>query len=53
MIPYKLGDIWEPKIQVTIGKITCYAILDLGVFAIPKTLYDTLNISPMENATLI
>ena len=43
------------KIQVTIGKITCSTVLDLGssVCAIPKSLYDTLNISPMENATLV
>jgi hypothetical protein len=54
MIPPKLGDIWEPKIQVTIGKITCTAVLHLGssVYAIPKTLYETLNIGPMEKCNI-
>jgi hypothetical protein len=41
MIPPKLGDIWIPKIQITIGKITWHAILDLvsSVSAISKELY--------------
>jgi hypothetical protein len=54
MITPKLGDIWEPKIQVTIGKITCTAVLHLGssVYAIPKTLYETLNIGPMEKCNI-
>jgi hypothetical protein len=38
MIPSKLGDICEPKIHVTMGKITRIDVLDLGsnVSAIPK-----------------
>ena len=30
MIPPKLGDLWTPKIQITIGKVTWHAILDFG-----------------------
>ena len=30
MIPPKHGDVWIPKILVTIGKETCHAKLDLG-----------------------
>jgi hypothetical protein len=30
MIPPKLGDVWIPKILITIGKESHHAILDLG-----------------------
>jgi hypothetical protein len=38
------------KVQITIGKITWYALLDLGVnvHAIPRVLYDSLNTEPMS-----
>ena len=38
------------KIQITIGKVTWHAILDLGssVSAISKELYDQLEIGAME-----
>jgi hypothetical protein len=38
MVPPKLGNVWEPRIYVTIGKITWPAILDLGlsVCVLPK-----------------
>lgn len=46
MIPPKLGDAWIPKIQITIGKETYHAILDLGssVCVLSKDLYDLLDI---------
>jgi hypothetical protein len=39
MVPPKLGYVWEPRIYVTIGKITWHVVLDLGfsVCAIPKS----------------
>jgi hypothetical protein len=42
MVPTKIGDVWEPRIYVTIGKIFWPAILDLGssVLAIPKYLFE-------------
>jgi hypothetical protein len=50
MVPPKLGDAWQPRIYVTIGKITWHAILHLGssVSAIPKSLYDYLDLPPIE-----
>jgi hypothetical protein len=30
MILPKLKDVWESKIHITIGKVTCYAFFDLG-----------------------
>ena len=46
VIPPKLGDAWIPKIQVTIGKETQHAILDLGsgVCVLSKELYDLLDL---------
>ena len=54
MIPPKLGDLWIPKIQITIGKVTWHAILDLGssVSAISKELYDQLEIGAMEKCDI-
>ena len=54
MIPPKLGDLWTPKIQITIGKVTWHAILDLGssVSAISKELYDKLEIGAMEKCDI-
>jgi hypothetical protein len=46
MVPPNIGDVWEPRIYVTIGKITWFAVLDFGsrVSAIPKSLYDHLDL---------
>ena len=55
MIPPKLGDAWIPKIQVTIGKETQHAILDLGssVCVLSKELYDFLNLdNKMEKCNI-
>ena len=54
MIPPKLGDAWIPKIQVTIGKETQHAILDLGssVSILSKELYDLLELKPMEKSNI-
>ena len=51
MIPPKLGDIWIPKVLVTIGKETHHAILDLGssVSVLSKELYEVLE---LKNALL-
>jgi hypothetical protein len=55
MLPHKLVDIWISNIQITIGKVTWHAILDLGssVSSISKKLYDQLEIGAIENVTLI
>jgi hypothetical protein len=54
MVPPKLGDVWEPRIYVTIEKITWPAVLNLGssVFAIPKSLYDHLDLPPIEKCDI-
>jgi hypothetical protein len=46
MIPPKLGDVWMPKILVTIGKESHHAILDLGSSfnILSKELYDLLDL---------
>jgi hypothetical protein len=46
MIPPRLGDIWIPKVLVTIGKYTHHAILDLGssVSVLSKELYEVLEL---------
>ena len=53
MIPPKLGDIWIPKVLVTIGKETHHAILDLrsSVCVLSKELYEVLELN--KNALLI
>jgi hypothetical protein len=40
MVPPNLGNVWEPRIYVTIGKITWPNILDLesSILGIPKSL---------------
>jgi hypothetical protein len=50
MIPPKLGDVWIPKILITIGKETHHAILDIGsnVSVLSKELYDLLELKTME-----
>jgi hypothetical protein len=50
MVLPKLGDVWEPRIYVTIGKILWPAILDFGssVSAIPKSLCDHRDLPPIE-----
>jgi hypothetical protein len=54
MVPPKLGDVWEPRIYVTIEKITWHAVLNLGssVFAIPKSLCDHLDLPPIEKCDI-
>lgn len=54
MIPPKLGDLWTPKIQITIGKVTWHAILDLGssVSALSKDLYTMLELPTMEKCNV-
>ena len=54
MIPPKLGDLWTPKIQITIGKVTWHAILDLGssVSALSKELYTMLELPTMEKCNV-
>jgi hypothetical protein len=54
MVPPKLADVWELRIYVTISKITCPAILDHGssVSAIPKSLYDHIDLPPIENCDI-
>jgi hypothetical protein len=54
MVPPKLGDVWKPRIYVTIGKIAWPAILDLGssVSAIPKSLSDHLDLPPIEKCDI-
>ena len=53
MIPPKLGDVWIPKVLVTIvtiGKETHHAILDLGssVSVLSKELYEVLELKNLE-----
>ena len=54
MIPPKLGDLWTPKIQITIGKVTWHAILDLGssVSVLSKELYAMLDLNAMEKCNI-
>ena len=54
MIPPKLGDLWTPKIQITIGKVTWQAIPDLGssVSALFKELYTMLELPTMEKCNV-
>jgi hypothetical protein len=54
MVPPKLGDAWEPRIYVTIGKITWPAVLDVGssVCAITKSLCDHLDLPSIEKCDI-
>jgi hypothetical protein len=54
MVPPKLGDVWEPRIYVTIGKITLPIVLDLGssVSAIPKSLCDHIDLPPIKKCDI-
>ena len=54
MIPPKLGDIWIPKVLVTIGKVTHHAILDLGssVSILSKELYEVLELKNIEKCSI-
>jgi hypothetical protein len=54
MVPPKLGNVWEPRMYITIGKITWPAILDLGssVSTIPKSLCDHLDLPPIEKCDI-
>jgi hypothetical protein len=53
-VPPNLGDVWEPRIYVTIEKITYPIVLDLGssVCAIPKSLCDHLDLPPIEKCDI-
>jgi hypothetical protein len=53
MIPPKLGDVWIPKVLVTIGKETHHALLDLGssVSILSKNLYDVLELRNIEKCS--
>jgi hypothetical protein len=55
MVPPKFVDVWEPRIYVTIGKITWPTILDLGssVSAISKSLCDHLDLSPIKKNVIL
>ena len=50
----KLGDIWVPKVLVTIGKETHHAILDLGssVSVMSKELYEVLELKNLEKCSI-
>ena len=54
MIPPKLGDIWIPKVLVTIGKETHHVILDLGssVSILSKELYEVLELKNIEKSSI-
>ena len=54
MIPPKLGDMWIPKVLVTIGKETHHAILDLGssVSVLYKELYEVLELKNLEKCSI-
>ena len=54
MIPPKLGDIWIPKVLVTIGKETHHVILDLGssVSVLSKKSYDILELKNLEKCSI-
>jgi hypothetical protein len=54
MVPPKLGDLREPSIYVSIGKITWPAVLDLGssVSTIPKSSCDHLDLPPIKSVML-
>jgi hypothetical protein len=54
LVPPKLGDVWEPRIYVTIGKITWPAVLDLwsSILAIPTSLCDHLDLPPIEKCDI-
>ena len=54
MIPPKLGDVWIPKVLVTIGKETHHAILDLGssVSVLSKELYEVLELKNLEKCSV-
>jgi hypothetical protein len=54
MIPPKLGDVWIPKVLVTIGKETHNAILYLGssVSVLSKELYELLELQNIEKCSI-
>ena len=54
MIPPNLGDIWIPKVLVTISKETHHAILDLGssVSVMSKELYEVLELKNLEKCSI-
>ena len=54
MIPPKLGNLWIPKVLVTIGKETHHAILDVGssVSVLSKELYEVLELKNLEKCSV-
>jgi hypothetical protein len=54
MLPPKLGDVWIPKVLVTIGKDTHHAIVDLGssVSILSKELYELLELQHIEKCSI-
>ena len=51
-IPRKLHDEWEPTIKVKIKNYECFSLYDLvaSVSTIPKSLFDVLGLTDIENA---
>jgi hypothetical protein len=54
MIPPNLGDVWIPKVLVTIGKETHNAILYLGssISVLSKELYELLELQNIEKCSI-
>ena len=54
MIRPKLGDVWIPKVLVTIGKEIHHAILDLGssISVLSKELYEVLELKNLEKCSI-
>jgi hypothetical protein len=55
MIPTKIGDVWEPKIHIKIGKVTGPTIIDLGssLIATSSTFYEIFNLGPIKKAIVV
>jgi hypothetical protein len=49
-IPKKLGDGWEPIIDMHVNGFDCHALCDLGasISIIPRKIYDMLGLPPLE-----
>jgi hypothetical protein len=54
MIPPNLGDVWIPKILITMGEDTHHDILDLrsSVSVLSKVLYDLLELKTMKKCSI-
>lgn len=53
-IPRKLEDAWEPTVKMRVNYFDCNALCDLGssIFAMPKKLYNILDLAPLEDCHL-